>query len=125
VEVTGPSGTIGTTVGTETVLMTHTFNTVAGRRYRIEAFTQPQSTVAGDKVFFRLLADGVLVQSCAKIVGATYDGFTISRAWNAPATGTVTLELTAYRLSGTGNCSIFASAAQKSYLTAYDVGSSV
>lgn len=116
------TGTLSTNSGAPTTVLSHSFDVVAGRRYRMEIFTQPQSTVDGDRITMRVLKDGVVIQTTATYCHTQSDSCYWSFTWDAPATETASFDFVAFRSVGTGNCVFVAAGTQTSHFASYDVG---
>lgn len=116
---------VGTFTTTETVIQTATFNALPGMRYEVMAVQSYQSTVANDLVQVRLrwqpgasvnITDGQEFHSV--LMNCDIAGRGAPAVLNrtiipgSDGTGQVSVAVTAQRVGGTGNITMFGSAAQ-------------
>lgn len=121
-EITATSSTF-TTVADITSL-TATWTAISSRVYEIEFMGSVQSSVAGDEVLMQITDSSNTVKA-----GSLVNCDTVNRRYSCPVkarvtglSGSVTYKLRGTRNSGTGNCSVFASASAPATFHVKDVG---
>lgn len=117
-EVTANQGSITAEVDLTSLTVAVTAGT--GRRIRISAQALFSSSVAGDRVAFRIKEGGTTLMT-GQLVPVGDETFPFSVVI-APTPGAHTYKLTAQRLSGTGNVSMNAGADAPAFILVEDIG---
>ena len=111
---------------TETVVQTITIDQMVGHDYRIIWSSTCLSSVAGDRITWRIRetnVSGTVIKARDVICSTASNSYDCSlrAAYSAGATGSKTFVVTGQRAAGTGNCQRFANANNPSILDVFSV----
>lgn len=117
-----PITTNVTGITTEVTITSVTVFVPAGRRIKVTAFWQAQSSVANDAFTMRIKEDGIQVEDCPQ----TLDQAAISNTFHGvvtltPATGVHTYSATFQRFSGSGNGLVGAATTAPAFILVEDI----
>jgi hypothetical protein len=122
-QITVPSTgtTSATPVNVTGLSITYTLD--VGRKYKLTAWLQPNSTVQGDRIGVLILSGGATQEvGTFNIDTGTATATVLSKRINAPTSGLKTFQVQIYRPAGTGTVNIAAGTNGPSYIMLEDIG---